>query len=214
MVTSNKDLMTQAREALSGRWGLAVGTLLVYLLVIGVSQSCFQIQFRANTLHFNPLILSAGSLATLFLSGALAFGAATFTLAIARKQEAAFKMIFSGFNYYGKTLGLFLLQSIFIFLWMLLLIIPGIIASLSYSMAFFIMSDDPNIEIMEALDKSKKMMYGYKWKYFCLGLRFIGWIILGILSLGIGLLWVVPYLHVSHAKFYEDIKANYNEIMQ
>jgi len=212
MVTSNKDLMTQAREALSGRWGLAVGTFFVYLIITVASQSCIQIQSRSNVLHFNPLILSTGYIATLLLSGALAFGAATFALSIARKQEAFFKMIFSGFKYYGKTLGLFLLQSIFIFLWMLLLIIPGIIAAISYSMAFFIMSDDPNIEIMEAIDKSKKMMYGYKWKYFCLGLRFIGWIILGILSLGIGFLWIIPYIFISHAKFYEDIKANYSEI--
>jgi len=52
------------------------------------------------------------------------------------------------------------------------------------------------------------MMYGYKWKYFCLGLRFIGWFLLGILSLGIGFLWIMPYMSISFAKFYDDVKAN------
>jgi uncharacterized membrane protein len=86
-----------------------------------------------------------------------------------------------------------------------------IIAALSYGLAFFLMADNPKIGIMEALKKSKKMMYGHKWKYFCLGLRFLGWILLSILTLGIGLLWVAPYMYVSYAKFYEDVKANYVE---
>jgi uncharacterized membrane protein len=186
MVTSNKELMAQAREALSGRWDLAVGGFFLYFLFVSIG----------------------GGFVTLFIAGALILGVNTFALAIARKKEANLSLIFSGFNYFVKTLGLFLLISLFIFLWSLLLIIPGIIAQISYAMAFYIMSDDPNIGIMEAIDKSKKMMYGYKWKYFCLCLRFIGWIILGCLSLGIGFLWIGPYLEISIAKFYEDLKTN------
>ena len=85
MVTSNKDLMTQAREALSGHWGLAVGILLLYLLITGVAQVCLQIQINTDILHFNPFILATGSIATLLLSGVFAFGAATFALSISRK---------------------------------------------------------------------------------------------------------------------------------
>jgi len=99
-------------------------------------------------------------------------------------------------------------MSLFILLWSLLLIIPGIIAALSYSMTFYILADDNSIGAMDAINKSKKMMYGYKWKYFCLGLRFLGWAILCILRLGIGFLWLSPYVHVSVTKFYEDIKEN------
>ena len=61
---------------------------------------------------------------------------------------------------------------------------------------------------MDALRKSKEMMDGYKWKYFCLGLRFIGWALLCVLTLGIGILWLSPYVQVSYAKFYEDVKNN------
>ena len=195
MVTLNKDLMAQAREALSGRWKLAVGAFFVYTLIL-------------VAIGFIPF---AGGIITLLIAGALTLGISTFSLTIARKGEANLEMIFSGFKYFGKTLGLFLLMCLFILLWMLLLIVPGIIASISYSLAFYIMSDDPNIGAMEAIDKSKKMMYGYKWKYFCLCCRFIGWILLGILSLGIGFLWIMPYMYVSFAKFYDDVKANFVE---
>ena len=201
MITSNKDLMTQARESLSGRWGLAVGTFFVYMLIMGAISSTNSVASFGNLKY-------AGNIASILLGGAFALGAATFSLAIARKESAQLEMIFSGFKYYGKTLGLYLLIALFTFLWMLLLIVPGIIAAISYSLAFYILSDDPNIGVMEAIDKSKKMMYGYKWKYFCLCLRFIGWILLGFLSLGIGFLWIVPYMSISFAKFYDDVKSN------
>jgi len=211
MVTSNKDLMKQARESLSGRWGLAVGTFFVYMLIFGIIGGI-------SVAIVGPPDYSAGlgvgrsniviNIAVLLLGGAFMFGLATFSLAIARKESAKLEMIFYGFKHYGKTLGLYLLITLFTLLWMLLLIIPGIIAAISYSLAFFLMADDPTIGMMEAIDKSKKMMYGYKWKYFCLGLRFIGWILLGILSFGIGFLWIVPYIQISFAKFYDDVKAN------
>ena len=195
MVTSNKDLMTQAREALSGRWGLAVGTFFLYIVIVGAI----------------GLIPIAGSLITLLIGGALAFGVATFSLAIARKEDANVEMLFAGFKHFGKTLGLYLLQVLLVLLYALLLIVPGIIAAISYSLAFYIMVEDPNIGAMEALEKSKKMMYGYKWKYVCLCFRFLGWVLLCILTLGIGLLWLAPYSNISFAKFYEDVKANFVE---
>ena len=197
--------MTQARETLSGRWGLAVGAFFVYMLIMVLGSGSWSRAFESYTIQIS------GNLIMLLIGGAFALGVATFSLAIARKEEAKFEMIFSGFKHFGKALGLYLLMTLFVILWMLLLIVPGIIAAISYGLAFYLMSDDPNIGAMEAIDKSKKMMYGYKWKYFCLGLRFIGWILLGILSLGIGFLWIVPYISISFAKFYEDVKANFVE---
>jgi uncharacterized membrane protein len=89
---------------------------------------------------------------------------------------------------------------------MLLLIIPGIIAAISYSMTFYILADDNSLTAMEAIDKSKAMMEGYKLKYFYLSLRFLGWALLAILTFGIGFLWLAPYMMVASAKFYDDIK--------
>jgi uncharacterized membrane protein len=174
------------------------------MLIIGVISG-------SNYVAVFGVLKFTGNIAVLLLGGAFALGIATFSLAIARKESAKLEMIFSGFQYFGKTLGLYLLVILFVILWMLLLIVPGIIAAFSYSLAFYLMSDNPDIGVMEAIDKSKKMMYGYKWKFFRLNLRFFGWFLLGILSLGIGFLWIVPYISVSTAKFYDDVKANFVE---
>jgi len=192
MIKENSVLMQEARKSLENKWGLAIGTFFILALISGL-------------LSLIPFI---GSLGSLIITGPLYLGAAIFSLAIARDEEANTNQLFKGFDNFGNALAAYLLMALFVFLWLLLLIIPGIIAAISYSMTFFIMADDPSISSMDAIDKSKKMMYGYKAKYFFLGFRFLGWILLSILTLGIGLLWVVPYMNISYAKFYEDIKAN------
>ena len=192
MITENSVLMQNAQESLKGKWGLAVGTFLVYIVI-------------ATTLQLIPIF---GSLASLLIAGPFTLGLVRFALAISRNENAQLEQIFSGFNHFGTAIGAYILTAIFTFLWMLLLIVPGIIAAFSYSMTFFIIADDPTIGAMDAIDKSKKMMDGFKMKYFMLMLRFLGWALLCILTLGIGFLWLVPYMQVTVAKFYEDVKAN------
>ncbi|MDA9353994.1 DUF975 family protein [Flavobacteriaceae bacterium] len=191
MVKENKELMAEARESLSGNWGLAIGTFLVYGIII-------------SSLQFIPVV---GSVLALFIAGPMLVGVSMFSLSLSRGENARLEQIFEGFKNYGTVLGAYLLMVLFIFLWMLLLIIPGIIAAIAYSQTFYILAEDDTIGSMDALKKSKEMMDGYKWKYFCLGLRFIGWALLCILTLGIGFLWLSPYIQISYAKFYEDIKA-------
>ena len=193
MKTENLVLMQMARKSLKDKWGLAIGTFVVYMLIIGAIQT---------TTEFFPLV----GLLLLAICGPMALGIAIFSINISRNQDARLEQIFQGFNNFNTSLGAYLLMLLFTFLWTLLLIIPGIIAVLSYSMTFYILADDNSIGAMEAIDKSKKMMDGYKWKYFCLGLRFIGWSLLCILTLGIGFLWLLPYMQVSMVKFYDDIK--------
>ena len=193
MKTENLVLMQMARKSLKDKWGLAIGTFVVYMLIIGAIQT---------TTEFFPLV----GLLLLAISGPMALGIAIFSINISRNQDARLEQIFQGFNNFNTSLGAYLLMLLFTFLWTLLLIIPGIIAALSYSMTFYILADDNSIGAMEAINKSKKMMNGYKWKYFCLGLRFIGWSLLCILTLGIGFLWLLPYMQVSMVKFYDDIK--------
>ena len=193
MKTENLVLMQMARKSLKDKWGLAIGTFVVYMLIIGAIQT---------TTEFFPLV----GLLSLTICGPMALGIAIFSINISRNQDARLEQIFQGFNNFKTSLGAYLLMLLFTLLWTLLLIIPGIIAVLSYSMTFYILADDNSIGAMEAIDKSKKMMDGYKWKYFCLGLRFIGWSLLCILTLGIGFLWLLPYMQVSMVKFYDDIK--------
>ena len=192
MKTENLVLMQMAKESLKGKWGLAIGTIVVYLLIVLCIQEI-------------PIV---GAIASLIIAGPFALGLAYFSLSISRNQEAKLEQIFQGFNNFGTALSAYLLMIGFILLWTLLLIIPGIIAAMSYSMTVYIIADDNSIGAMDAIDKSKKMMDGYKWKLFRLGLRFLGWSLLCILTLGIGFLWLMPYMQVSMAKFYDDVKAN------
>nr|WP_320037618.1 DUF975 family protein [uncultured Bacteroides sp.] len=200
----NVALMRMAKESLRDKWGLAIGTFLVYTLIINGLQ--FNYSFYSNMFGTN-MLASTGGLLSLILGGPMTLGISYFALAISRNEEARFEQLFKGFNNFGTALGAYLLIAIFTVLWLLLLIIPGIIAAISYSMTFFIIADDPSIQVMEAIDKSKKMMYGYKWKFFCLNLRFLGWAILCLFTLGIGFLWLIPYMEISFAKFYDDING-------
>jgi len=191
MKTENKILMKQARESLAGKWGLAVGTFTVYML-IGLIINKIK--------HVGPII-------SLIVSGPLVVGLCVFSLSISRNKEARLEQIFEGFKKFGRALAAYLLVALFTVLWGLLLVIPGIIAALSYSQTFYILADDENINASDAIEKSKKMMYGYKWKLFCLGLRFFGWLLLSVLTVGIGFLWLFPYIQISMAKFYDDVKG-------
>ena len=112
------------------------------------------------------------------------------------------------FNYYSKIVPIFLLLfliGIFTTLWTLLLIIPGIIAAISYQQAILIMIDGEE-EPMECIRKSKKMMYGYKMDYFIFMLSFFGWMLLSIVTFGLALIYVIPYINVSEILYYEELK--------
>ena len=102
-----------------------------------------------------------------------------------------------------------ILVGVFTFLWTLLFIIPGIVAALSYSMATYLIVDT-DLDANDAIKESKRMMKGYKWDYFVFGLSFIGWIILVPLTFGILYIWLLPYMYVSMAIYYEKLKAKAN----
>jgi uncharacterized membrane protein len=187
----NAVLMRQARESLKGKWKLAVVTFAIYILIIIVLGS-----FK-----------DVGAIVSLLISGPFVVGVSLFALSISRNKEARLEQIFEGFKKFGRALAAYLLVFLFVILWFVLLIVPGIIAALSYSQTFFILADDQTIGARDAIKRSKKMMYGYKWKYVCLQFRFIGWGLLCIPTLGIGFLWLFPYMQVSMAKFYDAIKV-------
>ncbi|MDD5093241.1 MAG: DUF975 family protein [Dehalococcoidia bacterium] len=191
---ANKEIMLQAKEALSGHWGLAIGTVVVAFLL-----------YELPLMLINLFIPFSGTVIGFIIGGPAWLGISIFFLALCRKQNAQLEQIFQGFKRFKVALCAYLLLSLFVLLWMLLLIIPGIIAALSYSQTFFILAEDEAIGARDALRKSKQMMEGNRWKFFCLNCRFIGWGILCILTLGIGFLWLMPYMSVSFARFYDDV---------
>jgi len=197
MQISNSILMKRASESLKGQWPIAIITFLIFGLLISAPQ-----------MSNDNSGFSMFSIITLFISGPLYLGAAFFSLAISRGKVAKIEQLFDGFHHFKVSFIAYLLVAIFTILWMLLLIIPGIIAAISYSMTFYIIADNKSIDAMEAIEKSKEMMYGHKWDYFFLCLRFFGLGLLCILTLGIGFLWLVPYVNVTTAKFYDTLLEN------
>jgi uncharacterized membrane protein len=198
MNTENIGLMRAARESLKGKWGVAILTFFIYTLLTTTTGSA----------RSHGSILTLSSILTLIIGGPLALGAAIFSLAVSRGKEARLEQIFQGFNNFSTAFVTYLLMLLYVLLWTLLLIVPGIIAALGYSMTFYILADDPLIKPQDVLHKSKSMMDGYKLKLFYLCLRFFLLALLCILTLGIGFLWLIPYVHVTMAKFYDDIKGN------
>ena len=152
------------------------------------------------------MVPTAGQIANLVISGPMMLGFCLVFLMLARRREATLGQLFQGFNRFGTALCTYLLMTLFILLWCLLLVIPGIIAAYSYTMTFFILADDPDVSAMQALTRSKEMMRGNKWKLFGLCCRFIGWGLLCIPTLGIGLFWLAPYVQTAIAHFYDDVR--------
>ena len=128
-------------------------------------------------------------------------------LKIANGKEIAIDDIFNGLNIFGKALWLQILVAFYTFLWTLLLYIPGIVKSLSYSASTWILANNPELTASEALSKSKKVMEGHKWDLFILQLSFIPWYILVALTFGIASIYVNPYFEVTLANFYKNIGA-------
>ena len=189
----NKSIRAEARNRLSGNWGQPIGVFSIYLLITIVLQNI-------------PFI---GPIALIFVAGPLTLGFTIYFLKFLKNEESNLNQLFEGFKNYGSVLVTYLLYTIYILLWTLLFIIPGIIAQMKYSQVWFIMAEDNEISGNDALKKSKEMMDGFKMQYFLLALSFIGWILLAMLTCGIGLLWVVPYIQTSYAKFYEALKEHH-----
>ncbi|GHT21911.1 hypothetical protein FACS189430_02820 [Bacteroidia bacterium] len=136
----------------------------------------------------------------------LGYGLAVTFLKNFRREAIDAGTLFVGFRNYFKVLGPMLLVGLYTFLWTLLFIVPGIIKAYSYAMTAYILHDDLTVGADEAIERSKAMMNGYKAKLFLLDLSFIGWGLLCVLTLGIGLLWLIPYMQTSRAAFYEEVR--------
>ncbi len=201
---SNQTLMTQALNSLKGKWGIAIGAWLVFFILTE-----FQMGWGWQGDNGGDYKISL-KIIGLIIGGPLSLGYTTLILLISRNQKPDFVILFSGFKRFGTSLAAYLLMYIFIILWTLLLIIPGVIASFRYSQTWFILSEDENIGPLEAISKSKEMMIDNKWKLFCLYFRFIGWFILCIVTLGFAGLYVGPYFSQSCTNFYNDL-INDNE---
>ena len=211
------DYMGRARQVLEGNWGVAVAFTLLYIVIM----QSFQVFHELSTVFAEVLNTSQATAATrmanligfalsYFLTGVFQLGLCRFYLDAVRMQPLRVSRLFYGFSSFGRAVGAYMLMVLFILLWGLLFIIPGIMAAFSYSMTFFVLADNPELGAVEALKRSKQMMQGNRMKLFDLYCRFVGWYLLALLTCGIGVLWVQPYMMTSVAAFYDDLRGRAN----
>lgn len=225
----NSEIRAEGRAKLNGNWGTAVVATLVVFLISGIGGwisgsiqnvklfsllsgmqvsewSQFAAYYRAPAgTQFFTWIISVGF--TIFVTNILNYGYTISFLNLSRKGKMNIEDIFSGFRQYSKVFLLMLYKSIFITLWTLLFIIPGIVKTYSYAMTEYIRADDPSIEPLDAITKSREMMNGWKGKLFLLDLSLIGWAILSLFTCNIGMLWLAPYYNANRTEFYRALSG-------
>ena len=142
----------------------------------------------------------------LFIMGQMNYGLHYVIKENYEESKPQVKNLFIGFNNYWKCFLINLLQGVYILLWSLLFIIPGIIKSIAYSMAYFVSIDNPELSANECITRSKEMMVGYKGKSFAIAFSYLGWLILCVLTLGIIIFWVSPKMYTAQYELYRQIK--------
>lgn len=254
------NIRTLARQALAGKWQTAIIAVLIYDICITLPALILDQLFGKTMQELaHDLYLSSGNygifsdaaysasvgmgvaaekfsamsgIYMFLVTGAFTLGISLFFLNLFRRKAAEPDQVFSGFEQFFKALGLCFMTGLFIFLWSLLFVIPGIIAALRYSQAFYILADNPQKPIMECIRESKILMKGNKGKLFCLMLSFIGWALLTALVISIitnmvfrivgygivytiiswvldlGMCGVTAYLITAETAFYEILKGN------
>ena len=216
---SRVELKENAKGSLKGNWGQAIIVMIIYGLIT-LAISC--IGFMGKGVNLNdPKAIEAiingtsslvspaqviSAILSIFVTSFLALGSVSFYMKLSRNEEVTYKELFSKTGLWALYIGVTVMTSIFVGLWSMLLIIPGIIATYRYAMVDYIMVDNPNIGVFEAIRKSKEMMYGHKLDYFILQLSFLGWAILSVFTFGLLMLYVAPYMNVTCANFYYSIK--------
>lgn len=197
-------LKSRAKEQIRGKWGVAIGTVLFANIILEVDFA-----YRVTSELGAEGLSYSINLIALLLGGVISVGLCRFLLNMATgREESRFDNLFSGFNIYLKTLGLNILITLAVVAGTLLFIIPGIIVSLMFSQAFYILSEDPSKSITQCISESVNLMTGHKWELFHLELTFIGWWLLAVITLGIAALWVSPYQKLTEANFYLYLKNN------
>lgn len=186
-----KEIKRLARETLSKKWlEIIVAMLVVYAISMVVVV---------------PIL-------GFFVMGPLQVGFIILLLKTSRGESSGIGVIFDGFGKFLRNGLLALLKAVYLFLWGLLLFIPMFIKTYSYAMADFIAAENPEYSANQCITESRKLMDGHKWDLFVLQLSFIGWMLLGVITLGIAYLYVTPYMQCANAEFYRGLKGEYEMV--
>ena len=203
---TNSYLRAAGRTDLSGRWTEAAMLTFVFTIIASIFSATF-------VGAVNLWVSGVGSAFSLLLIPLGWSYIMTFLANHRHEDQDPFDIghLFDGYRnvQFLRIFTTGLLMYVYIMLWSLLFIIPGIIKLLSYSMTPFILRDRPDLQNNAAIELSMDMMQGHKADLFWLYLSFIGWGILCLFTLGIGFFWLQPYMSASITAFYDDLKADY-----
>lgn len=227
----NKVIKSNARDFIRGRLWMFWSVLLVVGIIESLANSLPQWIFGDRLSNLSDIIagnpdnipkeISSSVFGWYYVLNVLItivliplnIGVAQNVLAWSRGEDVnKWKVLFSGFNsakIFFKQVGVVVLNTILCALWAILLVVPGIIKGLAYSMYPYVLRDEPDLSVWQTLKKSEAIMKGYKGKLFLMYLSFVGWFILGAFTFGILYIWLTPYIMTSTVKFYDDVRRAY-----
>ena len=227
----NKVIKSNARDFIRGRLWMFWSVLLVVGIIESLANSLPQWIFGDRLSNLSDIIagnpdnipkeISSSVFGWYYVLNVLItivliplnIGVAQNVLAWSRGEDInKWKVLFGGFNsarIFFKQVGVVVLNTILCALWAILLIVPGIIKGLAYSMYPYVLRDEPDLSVWQTLKKSEAIMKGYKGKLFLMYLSFVGWFILGAFTFGILYIWLTPYVMTSTVKFYDDVRRAY-----
>jgi len=227
----NKVIKSNARDFIRGRLWMFWSVLLVVGIIESLANSLPQWIFGDRLSNISDIIagnpdnipkeISSSVFGWYYVLNVLItivliplnIGVAQNVLAWSRGEDVnKWKVLFGGFNsakIFFKQVGVVVLNTILCALWAILLVVPGIIKGLAYSMYPYVLRDEPDLSVWQTLKKSEAIMKGYKGKLFLLYLSFVGWFILGAFTFGILYIWLTPYVMTSTVKFYDDVRRAY-----
>lgn len=227
----NKVIKSNARDFIRGRLWMFWSVLLVVGIIESLANSLPQWIFGDRLSNLSDIIagnpdnipkeISSSVFGWYYVLNVLItivliplnIGVAQNVLAWSRGEDVnKWKVLFGGFNsakIFFKQVGVVVLNTILCALWAILLVVPGIIKGLAYSMYPYVLRDEPDLSVWQTLKKSEAIMKGYKGKLFLMYLSFVGWFILGAFTFGILYIWLTPYIMTSTVKFYDDVRRAY-----
>ncbi len=227
----NKVIKSNARDFIRGRLWMFWSVLLVVGIIESLANSLPQWIFGDRLSNLSDIIagnpdnipkeISSSVFGWYYVLNVLItivliplnIGVAQNVLAWSRGEDVnKWKVLFGGFNsakIFFKQVGVVVLNTILCALWAILLVVPGIIKGLAYSMYPYVLRDEPELSVWQTLKKSEAIMKGYKGKLFLMYLSFVGWFILGAFTFGILYIWLTPYVMTSTVKFYDDVRRAY-----
>lgn len=184
-------LKSMAKQQIKGN----IGVLFAVTLVVTIATYVVQLIPGVGSVVSALIVTPAMSIATICIY-----------LNLTKGIKPEVKELFAHFGEFWGAFKVTFLAGLFTILWCLLLIVPGIIKAFGYSQAMYILAENPGMGAREALKKSQEMMDGHKMELFVLSLSFLGWMLLSVVTFGIALIYVAPYMNATMTNFYNSLK--------